>query len=301
MLERSAARKTVDRVVHWLFQIQQEARAPGSGQLPVFLAASDLHGNVARLREILAVAEREQIEHVYLVGDLYAGRGGWWLYRLLQQRVPAPGGDDRLTLLWGNHELAFVAGMLGHDRQLRFFHAFGGEQLLAELNDERRQQGGEPLVLSNNRRLTAEDLALLRAQPELQKMARWIQQTHHLFATDDFGTGYLHAFPKINRHGNFVFEYRGTQGLAALPLIDEDLRAASRADHPVFSVLLRTETSPLWALFEITTARQFDRAARAWGVRQIVFGHRHYSEAVNVSQLNRQIGIAVDFDQGRGG
>jgi hypothetical protein len=57
----------------------------------------------------------------------------------------------------------------------------------------------------------------------------------------------------------------------------------------------------VWALYEVVSARQFDQAAHPHGVRQMVFGHRHHSTAVNVGRFNRQIGIAVDFDQGGGG
>ncbi|MGE0756437.1 MAG: HEAT repeat domain-containing protein [Pirellulaceae bacterium] len=294
-------REQIRQIAEWLRRLPREPSALEASELPRFLAASDVHGNGRRLAEVLRRAEASGIDHVYLVGDLYAGSGGWSVFRQLQTLVPNSSTERRLTLMWGNHELALVAGMLGNDRQLRFFHSFGGHHLLEEMNRERAQRGDAPLVLSGGKRLTAADLVLLRAQPELREMSDWIQRTHRVFAVDPYGTGYLHAFPKINRHGHFVFEYQGQQGLAALPLIERDLRDARASSHPVFSTLLRTETSPLWALFEITSARQFDAAVRSCGVRQIVFGHRHDRTAVNVSLLNRQIGIAVDFDQGRGG
>jgi hypothetical protein len=90
-----------------LLHIRQESSAPGSAPLPRFLAASDLHGNARRLSEMLAVADRESITHVYLVGDLYAGRGGWQVYRMLAARAQLDGPPQGVTLLWGNHELAF--------------------------------------------------------------------------------------------------------------------------------------------------------------------------------------------------
>lgn len=295
-------REEIVQITERLLQIHQEAASPGTTHLPRYLAASDVHGNIYRLTEILARAEQDDIEHVFLVGDLYSGTGGWSLYKLLRARIASPAGiSGKITLMWGNHELAFVAGMLGNDKQLRFFYSYGGQELVQELNAERERQYQPPLTLSASPRLTADDLARLRAQPELQEMCGWIQRTHRLFATDAYGTGYLHAFPKINRHGEFVFQYRGQQGLRSLALIEQDLREATRADHPVFSSLLQTDISPVWALFEISSARQFDHAVRSTGVRQIIFGHRHHTHAVNIGRLNRQVGIAVDFDHGLGG
>ena len=41
-----------------LVKIRQEIEQPGSTDLPRYLAASDIHGNVARLRQMLSTAKR---------------------------------------------------------------------------------------------------------------------------------------------------------------------------------------------------------------------------------------------------
>lgn len=298
----SALREEIVELTNRLSQIELESSSPGSSSLPRYLAASDLHGNIRRLNEVLATAEREKIDHIFLVGDLYSGAGGWSVFRKLQSLVAADESPaTNLTLMWGNHELAFVAGMLGNDRQLRFFYNFGGAEVVKESNAERVQCGQEPVRLSGSERLTAGDLAALRNDPELQQMCAWIQRTHRLFVVDKYGTGYIHAFPFINQHGSFALQYEGIPGLKSLPHLERDLREARSADHHVFSTLLRTETSPVWSLFEISSARQFDQATSSDELRQLVFGHRHHTQGVNVGNFNRQIGIAVDFDQGLGG
>ena len=48
-------REQIQRIAEWLLQLQQERRIPGSQKLPRFLAASDIHGNCARLEEVIAV------------------------------------------------------------------------------------------------------------------------------------------------------------------------------------------------------------------------------------------------------
>jgi hypothetical protein len=132
-------------------------------------------------------------------------------------------------------------------------------------------------------------------------MARWIQKTHRIFTIDVYGTGYLHACPRITRNGRLEVQYETQLGLEALRLMERDLAQVETAKHPVFSVLLQSDTSPLWGMFEITSAKQFDEAYHPLGIRQLVFGHRHRSLPVNVAGVNRQIGIAVDFEEGLGG
>ncbi len=88
-----------------IVKLRQEIENPGSTDLPCYLAASDLHGNHSRLSEILVTAERENIAHIFLVGDIYFGPDGWSLYRMLRPLVDDPDMSRRVVPLWGNHEL----------------------------------------------------------------------------------------------------------------------------------------------------------------------------------------------------
>ena len=291
----------ISKLTGRIVKLRQEIENPGSTDLPCYLSASDLHGNHTRLREILATAERENIAHIFLVGDIYFGPGGWSLYRLLRPLVDSPDIARRVVPLWGNHELAFVAGMLGNDSQLKFFFGFGGQQLIQEMNAELLEAGRAAVSAGQRESPTTQDLAEIRANHELREMARWIQQTHRIFATDIYGTGYLHACPRITRNGRLEVQYQTRLGLEALRLMESDLAQVESAKHPVFSALLQTDISPLWGLFEITSAKQFDQAFHPLGIRQLVFGHRHRAHAINIAKVNRQIGIAVDFDEGLGG
>jgi hypothetical protein len=290
-----------------VLQVHRELEQSGSSDLPRYLAASDLHGNHDRLEEILAAARRDEVAAVFLVGDLYSGSHGWSVYRTLRKWVGAEGklvaaeGTPQVVPLWGNHELAFVAGMLGNDKQLRFSYGFGGRRLIAEVNVELAAEGLPPLIAGGRESPTAEDLAEIRACPPLREMMSWIQSTHRLFVTDAYGTGYLHASPRITRGGQLEIQYQTQRGAEALELLERDLAAATTSKHPVFSALLQTDISPLWSMHEISSARQFDQAYHPLGVRQLVFGHRHRKDPVNVAGVNRQICIAVDFDEGFGG
>lgn len=289
-------------ITNRLLQIRQEVQSAGSADLPRYLAASDLHGNVTRLEEILSVARRENVAQVFLVGDIYSGAGGWAMYQMLKPLVDATSVDDgKVVPQWGNHELAFVAGMLGSDRQLRFFYGFGGREMIAEMNRQFAQSGRPSIAISGARSPTLNDLEAIRASRELREMAGWIQATHRIFARDKYGTGYLHACPKINRLGRLNVQYGGLVGVDALGAMESDLREADRAKHPVITTLLQTDNSPLWALFEISSRKQFEAAFHSAHIRRLVFGHRHRAHPVNISNLNRQFGIAVDFDKGFGG
>jgi hypothetical protein len=284
-----------------IVKLHQEFEEPGSTDLPRYLAASDLHGNHARLKEILATAERERVAQVFLVGDLYFGTGGWTLYRMLRALVDNPLRSRRVIPLWGNHELAFVAGMLGNDSQLKFFFGFGGQELIQEMNAELEEHGQAAVSAGERESPTAADLAEMRSHSQLREMAQWIQKTHRIIASDTYGTGYLHACPRIARNGRLELQYRTCLGLEALRLMESDLAQVETAKHPVFSVLLQTDISPLWGMFEMTSAKQFDGAFHPLGIRQLVFGHRHRAHPINIARANRQIGIAVDFEEGLGG
>ncbi len=267
--------------------------------MPRYIAASDLHGNVMRLQEILTVARREKIARLFLVGDIYSGDHGWSVYRILRS-IDEGKESPEVVKLWGNHELAFVAGMLGNDSQLRFFFGFGGRELIAEMNEDRAGDQ-PPLAAADHESPTAEDLAEIRGCQALQEMMRWIQATHRIVVTDMYGTGYLHASPRITRGGQLEVQYQTQRGMQALQQMERDLAEVETANHPVFSALLQTDISPLWGMFEISSAKQFDQAYQPLGIRQHVFGHRHRRQAVNVAGVNRQICIAVDFDEGLGG
>ncbi len=284
-----------------IVKLHQEVQEPGSTDLPRYLAASDLHGNHFRLKEILAAAERERVAQVFLVGDIYFGTGGWSLYRMLRPLVDAPGTSRRIIPLWGNHELAFVAGMLGNDSQLQFFFGFGGREMIQEMNAELEEHGKAAVSAGDRESPTAADLAEMRSHSELREMALWIQKTHQIIAIDMYGTGYLHACPRITRNGRLELQYQTCLGLEALRLMESDLAQVETATHPVFSALLQTDISPLWGMFEISSAKQFDGAFHPLGIRQLVFGHRHRAHAINIARVNRQIGIAVDFEDGLGG
>src|SRR5262245_16878685 len=120
-------RNDVRELVERLLAVDQEMRRPGTVKLPTYFAVSDLHGNIHRLREILDTAEVEGIEKLFLVGDMYSGRNGWEVYQALKPLISEdPDTASRVVPLFGNHELALVAGMLGNDRQMKFFYAFGG-------------------------------------------------------------------------------------------------------------------------------------------------------------------------------
>ena len=94
-----------------LLKIRQEMQQPGSTDLPRYLAASDLHGNVSRLEEILSIAKQQNVAQIFLVGDIYSGPGGWAMYELLNPLVGKENvGEERIVPMWGNHELAFVVG-----------------------------------------------------------------------------------------------------------------------------------------------------------------------------------------------
>lgn len=281
--------------------IRDEIETPGASSLPCFMAASDLHGNVSRLNQMLAVARQQRVQHIFLVGDIYFGPGAWSLYQTLRPLIDQQ--DDAavpITPLWGNHELAFVAGMLGNDNQLRFSYGFGGQQLIEEMNAALKDKI-RPVTIQNTATPSKQDLATVRENQQLREMARWIQQTHCILAHDSYGTGYMHACPKITTENRMDIQYRARAGVDAIELIERDLARAERADDPVFAPLLQTARSPLWCLYEITSAKQFDATYYSAGIRQLVFGHRHRALAVNVGCLNRQIGIAVDFDKGLGG
>jgi len=285
-----------------LLKIRQEMQQPGSTDLPRYLAASDLHGNVLRLEEILSIAERQNVAQIFLVGDIYSGSGGWAMYELLNPLMGKENvGEGRIVPMWGNHELAFVVGMLGSDRQMRFFYGFGGRELIIEMNLQLKEIGRAPVAISGEKSPTHDDLKAIRASSELREMATWIQSTHRLFARDDYGTGYLHACPKINRHGRLDIQYAGIVGFEALREMEQDLRTFDRPNHPVVSPLLQTDNSPLWALFEISTTKQFETAFQSGRIRRLIFGHRHRAHPVNIGKLNRQFGIAVEFDKGLGG
>lgn len=289
----------VSRLTEQLIKVRGEIQQPGSTDLPCFLAASDLHGNADRLQQILQAAEREGAERVFLVGDIYSGDHGWSVYRMLHERHEA-GEKPPVVPMWGNHELAFVAGMLGNDSQLRFFFGFGGRQLIAEMNEDGADI--QPRVdAADHESPNADDLAEIRNSEPLQQMMRWIQSTHRIVTTDMYGTGYLHASPRITRGGQLEVQYQAQRGMAAFEQLERDLATARSASHPVFSALLQTDISPLWGMFEITSAKQFDQAYQSLGIRQLVFGHRHRANALNVAGVNRQICIAVDFDEGLGG
>ncbi len=62
----------IGRLTERLEKIRQEIENSGSTDLPRYLAASDIHGNVARLREILSTAKEEGISQIFLVGDIYS-------------------------------------------------------------------------------------------------------------------------------------------------------------------------------------------------------------------------------------
>lgn len=290
----------LSRLTERLIQLRREIEQPGSTELPRFLALSDLHGNHWRLEEILRCAARDQINQVFLVGDIYSGRGGWSVYRMVRHWVES---DQQPTLvpIWGNHELAFVAGMLGNDSQLRFFFGFGGRQVIEEINAERTELGQPPLVAAEHESPTAEDMAEIRGCAQLQEMMRWIQATHRIVAVDSYGTGYLHASPRITKSGRIELQYQTQRGMQALESMQHDLAEADSSTNIVFSGLLQTDNSPLWGMYEITSAKQFEQAYFPLGIRQLVFGHRHRQHPINIADANRQIGIAVDFESGRGG
>ncbi len=293
-------KEELTRLIEQLILVRHELENPGSTELPHYLAASDLHGNAWRLKEILATAEREEIDCLYLVGDIYSGNHGWSVYRTLRPLIDSTQ-PPRVVPLWGNHELAFVAGMLGNDSQLRFFFGFGGRELIAEMNAELAADGQPMLSAADHESPSPDDLAEIRGCQRLQEMMWWIQKTHQMVATDMYGTGYLHASPRITRGGRVEVQYQTERGMQALQQMQRDLAEVASAKHPVFSALLQTDISPLWGMFEITSAKQFDLAYNPLGIRQLVFGHRHRSDAVNVAGVNRQICIAVDFDEGLGG
>src|SRR3989338_4075857 len=111
-------------------QIDRELAAPGTSELPKYLSASDLHGSAERVRQMIRTADEEGIEQLIFAGDLYDGENGWQLYETIRPLVD----QGRIVPLWGNHELAFVHGMLGSKHSMRFFLNFGGRKLIRDMN-----------------------------------------------------------------------------------------------------------------------------------------------------------------------
>ena len=52
-----------------LTQVHAELKNPGSGDLPHYLVASDIHGNVRRVAEMLRIAEEQHIDKIILAGS----------------------------------------------------------------------------------------------------------------------------------------------------------------------------------------------------------------------------------------
>ena len=74
----------------------------------------------------------------------------------------------------------------------------------------------------------------------LREMAQWIQQTHRMIELDSYGTGYMHASPRITRAGRLELQYQSKSGLEALRLMEADLSQLQSADHPVLAA------TPTW-------------------------------------------------------
>ena len=53
--------------------------------------------------------------------------------------------EGKAIPFWGNHEMAFVHGMLGSDRALKFFLSFGGAELIQGLNVDLQKENRELL------------------------------------------------------------------------------------------------------------------------------------------------------------
>ncbi|MDD5195489.1 MAG: chemotaxis protein CheB, partial [Candidatus Omnitrophica bacterium] len=269
-----------------LAAIYKEINFPGSTTLPKYVAVSDIHGNQRRLRDIIRQADRHAAEKIILVGDIYSGKGGWEIYRTIKPLVE----QGRLVPLLGNNDLFFLRGMLGDDYSLELFMAFGGRAFLDEFNAQNASGAKAPM-----------DLAAIRACPELREMRAWIQGTHEILYLDFYGTAYLHSFPQFYSSGKPLLFYKGKAGPDALYQVAADLKEAARHDDPALRMLSQTRASPVWSNGVLRETADFDDAFRRYGICRIVHGHKHKTRPVNMRNLNRQFGIAVDFDKGRGG
>ena len=136
-----------------IITVHQEAVRPGSTDLPTYLAASDIHGNHHRLREILRTAKQEGVARVYLVGDIYSGAGGWGLYRMLRPLVDSGRSFSELTAslrklpqLMVNVETQGEAGLVARCNQVQRAVCDQAEVLKDRGRVLVRPSGTEPVV-----------------------------------------------------------------------------------------------------------------------------------------------------------
>jgi serine/threonine protein phosphatase 1 len=101
-------------------------------------AIGDVHGEAALFESLMSIIERDSVNRgsaitsIVLLGDVIdRGRRSADLLEILMRAE-----QDRLTILKGNHEAAFVAGYRGNERAFDFWLRHGGDTTLQSFGVE---------------------------------------------------------------------------------------------------------------------------------------------------------------------
>lgn len=221
-----------------LFTISDEASVSNTLVIP------DLHGNMSKLDNALArVTDRTQ-EIVFLGDYMDRGPDGLKVIRKVMELCE----ERRVIPLMGNHDLMFIAAMMGDHWGFQKWLENGGLDVLQESGyqgitelKEFVRNGVAGMQMGVYQTTHANEYELLRQavmqDENLMEIANWMKQNLMLYYIGRNGVFYVHGGMPMDEGANITLEYTADNGihyekLAALAKLEEDMKRGFLQNDP---------------------------------------------------------------------